>query len=181
MERFRITLWLITVLLCLSLFAVNFQHRSDAKHPSGNKQLKQTHHFYAPHFTLHTLNGNKVSLNEYRGRFVLLNMWASWCSPCQRETPQLEKLIHLFNSNNLVVLGINMTSQETSLQQVQQFVDQHRISYPVLLDKKGKIMEHYGVKVLPTSFLIGKHGTVIRQFQGPITANQITKVLDDVK
>lgn len=174
---------MMAIVLCIGGFAIFiYMQKEDHMHQlkqnrSAQIKAKQVHRFQAPDFSLKTLKGTSVSLHEYHGRFVLLNMWASWCGPCRNEAGELRKINQRFPANELVILGINMTSQEISLSKVRDFVRQYRILFPVLLDKKGKVMDRYGVKVLPTSFLIGRDGSVIRQFRGPVSVQEITNAI----
>lgn len=131
----------------------------------------------APDFTLKTLSGKKLSLHDFKGQYVLLNMWASWCGPCQQEAPDLVHIDRTFSDKKLKVLGINMTSQELSVKNVRHFVEKYRLSFPTLLDRHGVVMDRYKVVGIPTSYLIDQQGRVVRQFRGSITLPEIKQAL----
>lgn len=129
----------------------------------------------APNFTLKTLSGDTLSLKDFRGRYVLINMWASWCGPCKKEAPELVKIDQAYPDQKLMILGVNMTSQEMSIQNVKHFVQQKGITFPVLLDRDGKVMNEYHVIGIPTTYLIGPNGKVLHRFRGAITLKEIRK------
>jgi peroxiredoxin len=114
----------------------------------------------APSFTLEDLSGKQVSLQQYRGKVVFLNFWATWCIPCREEMPAMEQLQQLFQRQGLVILAVNL---KESPEQVKTFFDQHRLSFLALLDRNGSVSRAYGVMGLPTTYLIGREGTLLAQ------------------
>ena len=125
-------------------------------------------------FTLPDLNGETRSLSDYRGQWVLVNYWATWCPPCLEELPELE-VFHTGSEGRAVVLGVNMESISTD--RLSSFVEQQFLSYPVLLaserPKKDQLLGP--VDGLPTSYLVTPEGKVVARQVGPITA----KAIDD--
>ncbi len=109
----------------------------------------------APLFTLQDLNGNQVSLTEFKGKPVVLNFWATWCGPCRMEIPHLEYLSNKYKDKGLVVIGLN---NENNHQAVRDFA-QSQISYTVLLDGHMQFQD-YGVAGIPCTYYIGKKGMV---------------------
>ncbi|MCI0549934.1 MAG: TlpA family protein disulfide reductase, partial [Anaerolineae bacterium] len=87
--------------------------------------------FLAPDFTLDTLDGNKVTLSELRGQIVVINFWATWCPPCRLETPALEKSYEQYKDSGVVLLGVNLTDQD-SVSEVESFVQEFKLTYPIL-------------------------------------------------
>lgn len=114
----------------------------------------------APSFTLEDLSGKQVSLQQYRGKVVFLNFWATWCIPCREEMPAMEQLQQLFQRQGLVILAVNL---KESPEQVKAFFDQHRLSFLALLDRNGSVSRAYSVMGLPTTYLIGREGTLLAQ------------------
>lgn len=113
----------------------------------------------APNFTLPSLTGRgDVSLASYRGKIVILNFWASWCPPCQSETPVLRDVADEFRDQGLVVIGISV--QETSPENVAAYVARYQLDYVVAADSTGQIFRRYGPRGLPTSIFIGPEGAV---------------------
>lgn len=115
--------------------------------------------FYAPEFRLNTLNGTSVALTDFHGKVVLLNLWATWCPPCQQEMPTIEKLYEEYKDQGFVVLGVNATSQD-NLPDLPPFIEKNKISFPVLLDSNNEVSSLYLLRSLPTSFFIGRDGVI---------------------
>ncbi|HEU5139091.1 MAG TPA: TlpA disulfide reductase family protein [Bacillales bacterium] len=152
--------------------------RNGQSHLEGVKDGRSSDHVQAPDFTLESLTGRKLSLSGFRGRYVLLNMWASWCGPCKQEAPHLVQIDQAFQDTQLMVIGVNMTSQELNLSDVRAFVEKHNFSFPILLDKDGSVMDLYHVIGIPTTYLLDPKGRVIQKFRGVITLEKITETLD---
>jgi peroxiredoxin len=128
-------------------------------------------------FTLEDLAGDKVSLSDYRGDVVLINFWATWCPPCRAEIPDLEAAYRTWGGNGLVVLGL---STDESREQVQAFVDEFGVTYPVLLDSEAKIMQTYRARGLPTSVLVDRDGVIQVRHIGYLAAEQLNDYLAQV-
>ena len=116
--------------------------------------------FLAPDFTLDTLDGNKVTLSELRGQIVVVNFWATWCPPCREETPALEKAYEQYKDSGMVILGVNLTDQD-SMSDVELFVEEFTLTYPILLDRDGSVSNYlYQIKGLPTTFFVNREGII---------------------
>ena len=114
----------------------------------------------APDFTLFSLAGPPVSLHEQQGKVVLINFWATWCAPCREEMPALQAAYENLADRGLVVLGVNWT-QVDNLADVETFVTELGLTFPILLDSDGTVSEDlYQVLGLPTSVLVGRDGTI---------------------
>jgi cytochrome c biogenesis protein CcmG, thiol:disulfide interchange protein DsbE len=109
----------------------------------------------APDFTLPSIDGQQVSLQQYRGKVVFLNFWATWCIPCREEMPGLEQLHQKYQSEGFVVLAIDL---KESAEQVKTFFQKHGLSFPSLLDQQGSVFRDYLVAGMPTTYLIGRDG-----------------------
>jgi peroxiredoxin len=118
----------------------------------------------APYFTLFTLDGQKVSLEQFKGRPVILNFWASWCEPCGMEMPFLQTNFKKFEGAGLMVLGIN-ASERDSRQDVERFLEEHPVTFPILLEGEGSgVSKSYGIHGLPASYFIDTDG-ILRRIQ----------------
>ena len=126
----------------------------------------------APDFTLEAVGGNRVSLSDYRGKVVMLNLWATWCPPCVRETPRLVRTYEKYRDQGFVILGINTTYQDDRAK-VEQFVRDKQVSYPVLFDMKDEFGQKYGSRLLPTSYLIDRSGKIVTTKVGEIDEAQL--------
>ena len=131
----------------------------------------------APDFTLESLDGNKVSLSDYRGNVVLVNFWASWCEPCRTEIPDLEAAYQAHKDQGLIVLGVNVAETR---QVVGPSAKAFGISYPVLLDEQDRMMKQYRGLGLPMSLLIDREGVIRERHMGLLTADQLDKYLAKV-
>ncbi|WP_416396530.1 TlpA family protein disulfide reductase [Allohahella sp. A8] len=119
----------------------------------------------APDFQLPVLNSDSTqSLSEYRGMIVYVDFWASWCGPCRKSLPQLSKLRNeLVEAGDFEVLAINL---DAKTEDATRFLSQFPVSYPVLLDPKGKTPEAYGLVGMPTSYLIDQKGNIVSKHEG---------------
>jgi peroxiredoxin len=125
----------------------------------------------APDFELASLDGRKVKLSDYRGKAVLLNFWATWCSPCKVEMPWFVDLQKKYGNDGLVVLGIAM--DDTDAPKIAQFASEMGVNYPVLLGT-DKVSEQYGnVQFLPTTFYIDREGKIIGKGTGLLGRGEI--------
>jgi cytochrome c biogenesis protein CcmG, thiol:disulfide interchange protein DsbE len=130
--------------------------------------------FTAPGFNLSTMEGQQVNIASLRGRPVLINYWASWCSPCLEELPVLEKVSQEFPQ--LTILSINGIQQD-NLDTVRQTVANLGLTHTILLDEGEQFWNSYKVLFLPTSFFIDRHG-IIRHVQfGSLTEEKIRQIL----
>ena len=111
----------------------------------------------APGFVLPDMEGEQHALQDYRGRVVLLNFWATWCPPCRREMPALERLYQQLGEEGLVVLAVN---QWEDPDHVFAYTGELNVfpSFPILFDPDSSVAERYGVKGLPSSFLLDRDG-----------------------
>ena len=120
----------------------------------------------APDFTFPGLDGKKVSLSDYRGKVVLVNIWATWCPPCVDEMPSMEKLYNKFKGQNFEILAVSI--DEPGLKAVAPFMRKFNLTFPALIDSEGAINAVYGVTGVPESFIIDKQGILIKKIIGPV-------------
>jgi peroxiredoxin len=119
----------------------------------------------APDFHLNDLAGKPVSLSQFRGRVVFLNLWATWCPPCREEMPSIEALHRAFKSDpNFTVLAV---SEDAETKPVPNYIKSNKFDFTVLLDPSNSVGEAYGVSGLPESFVIGRDGRIVAHHVGP--------------
>lgn len=117
-------------------------------------------------FYLEDLDGNAVSLSDFRGKKVFLNFWASWCPPCRVEMPHLQEFSE--ENEDVMILGVNVTTSESNLDNVEEFVDEFGITFPTLYGTEELFYLYY-VESLPTSYFIDSKGIVNEAVVGPVT------------
>ncbi len=129
-------------------------------------------------FTLTDLDGNTHRLSDYRGKWVVVNYWATWCPPCLQEIPELVQFHERHKDSDAVVLGINMESIEPEL--LRGFVEDNFVNYPVL--QGGHDPQGVGnIPGLPTTYLVGPDGKPVARQVGAITAESIERFIDKQK
>jgi peroxiredoxin len=130
--------------------------------------LNSGQHLPAPQFTLSDLNGQKVDLANYKGDVVLVDFWATWCSPCRAEIPHFVQLQNKYRDQGFRVLGISM---DDGPKPVREFYQTYRMNYPVAMGS-AKLAERFGgVLGLPVSFLIGRDGHIYARHVGETDAS----------
>ena len=120
--------------------------------------------FKAPAFTVRNLKGHRVQLVDYKGKVVILNLWATWCGPCRVEMPGMENLYRRYRSEGLEILAVSL--DKGSSDKVQAFADEYQLSFPVLLDKDGQVERRYNSITIPTTYVIDKKGMVVAEVDG---------------
>lgn len=136
----------------------------------------------APDFTLQTLDGKSVSLKDFRGKYVILNFWASWCPPCKKEMPYLQQAKeHFDKTGDTVILAINVTaSRPDEKKNAVELIKKEGYTFPVLWDEEGKVSELYEVTGIPKNVFIDKEGREIG-FLGPIEKGQAEEFIEQLK
>ncbi|HET9318830.1 MAG TPA: TlpA disulfide reductase family protein [Bryobacteraceae bacterium] len=124
-------------------------------------------------FTLADLEGKQWTLKSLTGKVVLVNFWATWCPPCRKEMPDLEAIYQRFKERGLVILAIS--DEEAS--KVKPFIEEHKFSYPILLDPGRKVNEAFRVFGIPKSFLYDRNGGLVAQAIDMRTQRQFLEML----
>lgn len=134
----------------------------------------------APEFELETLTGEKVTLDQFEGKVVLLNFWATWCPPCKKEIPALDEMYSEHKSGGLEVVGIALNSGTP--EKIQQFVNNNDMNYHILTGEQKYTMnlakKYDNITGIPTSFVIDRDGVVRHKWVGPRSQEQFMKVIN---
>jgi peroxiredoxin len=130
----------------------------------------------AASFTLKALDGSEMSLAELRGKVVVMDFWATRCPPCRKELPELEKLHKELGAEGIVFVGVNDEDSGT----VRGFVSKNGYAIPVLMDSKRQVHRRYGVRAIPTLFIVDREGTIRQHFIGSRSGEQLRAAILDV-
>ena len=165
MNRARgiISVLILAMVLVGSLIAMGC---SAGRNPTGVPEIGNL----APDFQLDNLDGQSVSLSDYRGKPVLVNFWATWCVPCRSEMPLIQNVFadKKWADEGLVVLAIAIGASPAS---IGKFVEKHGLTFPVLLDSKQDVFREYYAFAPPTTFFIDREG-IIREIKvGPFSSS----------
>ena len=143
----RIAIWL-GVALCLAGLYIYSKRQAPKPSPSGN---------LAPDFTLSDIEGRKLALSDYKGKIVLLNFWATWCTPCRAEIPHFVEMQNKYGPQGFQVIGISM---DDSAKPVHEFYQQYKLNYPVAVGDDQLANRFGGILGLPVNFLIDRQGRI---------------------
>ncbi len=114
--------------------------------------------------TLKDLNGQQVSLSDFRGKIVFINFWTTWCLACVIEMPSMEKLHQKFKDKDFVMLAINL---QESASKIKQFYKEYKLTFTTLLDTTGDVGAGMGIRSIPTTYILDKNGRMIGKALGP--------------
>ena len=132
-----------------------------------------------PDLSLPGLGGKQVRLQDFRGKILLVDFWATWCGPCKETIPDLVKLQERHRSNGLVVLGISLDVQGEEA--VAAFAKQYRVNYTVLLGDDRTARAFGGIVGIPTSFVVDRQGRIVKRFVGVVDAAAYEDVIRNIQ
>ncbi|RMD71346.1 MAG: TlpA family protein disulfide reductase [Gammaproteobacteria bacterium] len=147
--------FLIGLLLVVILFSLVLAMPSLTEVPGHPK---------APDFALPDLDGKVHRLSDYRGKVVVINFWATWCPPCRKEMPSLERAWQVLRKEGIMLFAIDVAEDENA---VFAFVAEHDLSFPVLLDEEGGVIGRWSAKGLPTTYVVDPEGRIVYKATGP--------------
>jgi peroxiredoxin len=137
----------------------------------------------APAFSLTDARGAPVSLEDYRGKVVLLNFWATWCGPCEVEIPWFIEFEQKYKDRDFAVLGVSF--DDDGWKSVRPYIASHKINYRIMIGTEKMSQLYGGVDSLPTTFIVDRQGRIAAQHVGLVDKsdyqNEILKLLDDQK
>jgi thiol-disulfide isomerase/thioredoxin len=166
-------------ILAVSMAALFMMMLSSCRRPPLRQEAVVEIGLPAPKLKLPDLKGQEVSLDQFKGKVVMLDFWATWCGPCQQTMPVIEKLEKEY-SDTLVVLAINL---QESKDEVAEYVKRQAITSRVLLDESGAIGTIYGTDSIPMQFLIDKNGIVrhVQMGYSPKMASQLRAQIEQLR
>lgn len=135
----------------------------------------------APNVTLVDLEGKTFSLADYRGKVVVVNFWATWCSPCVEEMPALQLFYEDYAGEDLAIVLVTDPLDGQDLGTVQQFVDDLGLTLPIGLSEYGQLQNLFGVQMLPSTYFIDAEGIVRNRWIGPIDVEHLANEVELVR
>ncbi|MDC2867665.1 MULTISPECIES: peroxiredoxin family protein [unclassified Bacillus (in: firmicutes)] len=136
----------------------------------------------APDFELSKLDGTKVKLSDLKGKKVIVNFWATWCGPCQREMPDMQEFYSKYQKD-VEILAVNYTASEGTegKEKVRKFAEEKGVTFPILLDTDIKVTTTYKVITIPTSYFVDTKGVIQDKIIGPMTVKEMEKRVANLK
>ncbi|VAX13238.1 hypothetical protein MNBD_GAMMA24-1175 [hydrothermal vent metagenome] len=144
------------LLIVLAMSALTIRAEQPQLTPLPEKKL-------APPLVLMDIEGVKHDIRDYRGRPVIINFWATWCPPCRRELPSMNRAWKKIKAEGIVMLAVGVGEDVDS---VVDFMTDYPIDFTVLLDKQAEVSAHWPVDALPTTFVLDKEGRLVYQAIG---------------
>lgn len=125
-------------------------------------------------FTVKDLSGQSVSLSTLRGKVVLVNFWATWCSPCKEEMPLLQAYYDAHKEDDFVLVGVNVSDD---VEDAQAFIDQSGYTFPVWSDPPGNVLIDLNMNGLPASLVVDEQGKLVKRWIGPLAQEDLEDVI----
>lgn len=159
------------------------QEQSSSKEEQTNKEAEVDEEaVLAPDFILEDQYGNTHKLSDYQGKTVFLNFWATWCPPCKKEMPDIEKLYEEYglNEDEVIVLGVAMPNigREGSKEDIIEFLDDEGYTFPVVFDESAELMYNYQITAFPTTFIINPKGEVALYVPGAMDLSTMKELVE---
>ena len=128
----------------------------------------------APEWELIDLDGKPVKSDQYKGKVIILNFWATWCPPCRAEMPDFMKLHDAYKDKGITFLGISLDS---GLGPVKRYVRTEKVNYPILMGNSGMVADYGNFTAIPQTFVIDAEGRINKQFMGLVKFEKLEKAI----
>ena len=182
---------LLSSALILSACSSTSDKKEETNKQTATSSTSENKAIQAFDFTAMDKDGKTVKLSDFKGKKVYINMWASWCGPCMREIPELEKTYQKLKNNKDVVF-LSMTSPNDSEFKNQSPQDKGKdvilnkakelgVTYPVLFDVNDRFIINYAIRSFPTHIFINSDGTIGNRIAGGVTEELLTKEIEKLK
>ncbi|TMW73690.1 TlpA disulfide reductase family protein [Alteribacter natronophilus] len=123
----------------------------------------------------------EMAISDFRGHYVILNVWATWCAPCREEKPDLTRIHREYYDEGVRVVGLNRTSQESDLDNIHRFLEEFDVTYPNLMDEEDEAARAYQVIGMPLTYVLDPDGRIITRRQGMVNYDMLTGDLETAR
>jgi len=156
--RTKISIILSIVMIAALGYGFLMDNSSDnvVNQEQEKEKTDKQEYYEAPDFTLQNLDGEMVSLSDYRGKVVFINFWATWCGPCRHEVPAFVELQEEYGRDKLIILGISLDQGDLSV--VKEFSEQYKINYEILYGTPQVVTDYGGIRSIPTTYVVDADG-----------------------
>ena len=151
--------------------------RSTPTEDTSTLEARPREGYLAPPFTLVSLEGDEVSLEDFLGQPVLINFWATWCPPCREEMPDIQDAYEEYADEGFVVLGVDVGETASEAEGAQREMG---LTFPILLDSDEEVSDIYRVRAFPTSFFVDVNGVIQAKYEGSMSPRDISRFLDEI-
>ncbi|MUK90164.1 redoxin domain-containing protein [Ornithinibacillus sp. L9] len=131
----------------------------------------------ASNFKLSTLDGYEIELNEFKGKGIMINFWASWCGPCKREMPLIQKVYNEYKEQDFEILAVNVGESKEAINNF--LNDNPLLNFPILLEDES-ISNEYKVYYLPTTYFINADGDIVEHYVGELNEDQLHRFIESI-
>ncbi|MFD2130132.1 thiol-disulfide oxidoreductase ResA [Pseudogracilibacillus auburnensis] len=177
-DRKRNRLIFRTIILALLVAAVVFALITNAK--KDNKIYKVGDK--APDFQLQQINKNNdlesIRLSDLKGKGVMLNFWATYCKPCEKEMPYMEKLYPQYKDKGIEIVAVSLDATEAV---VHQFIDKYNLTFPIPHDTSNQVNDLYKIGPIPTTYFVNPEGIIVEKVEGALTLEQLEGYLKQIQ
>ena len=182
---------LLSSALILSACSSTSDKKEETNKQTATSSTSENKAIQAFDFTAMDKDGKTVKLSDFKGKKVYINMWASWCGPCMREIPELEKTYQKLKDNKDIVF-LSMTSPNDAEFKNQSPQDKGKdvilnkakelgVTYPILFDVNDRFIINYAIRSFPTHIFINSDGTIGNRIAGAVTEESLTKEIEKLK
>ena len=182
---------LLSSALILSACSSTFEKKEETNKQTATSSSNENKAIQAYDFTAMDKDGKTVKLSDFKGKKVYINMWASWCGPCMREIPELEKTYQKLKDNkDIVFLSMtapndaefkNQSPQDKGKEVILNKAKELGVTYPVLFDVNDRFIINYAIRSFPTHIFINSDGTIGNRIAGAVTEESLTKEIEKLK
>ena len=137
----------------------------------------------APPFTLPLLMTEQpLALADMRGQNVIVNFWATWCPPCRAEMPAMQRYYDKYKrEHNVEIIAVNLTESDRGLENIQKFVEQYHLTFPIVLDEQEQVSKQYEAISIPATFIVNEQGEIAHHIVGPVDEPMLVDLVGNLQ